>query len=68
MSNIFKIFGSPPPGIDLHENQTPKNNAAVIATLIVAVVSVLLRFFTKFQIRTLKLEVDDLLIIGSIVR
>ncbi|KAJ5114308.1 hypothetical protein NUU61_000067 [Penicillium alfredii] len=67
MATVTNIFGPPPPGINLSDNKTPKNNGVVIAIFALAVVSIVLRFFARLRLQKARIEADDWLMAGSLV-
>ncbi|KAI9923726.1 hypothetical protein ASPWEDRAFT_120507 [Aspergillus wentii DTO 134E9] len=65
--SINAVFGSPPSGIDLSDNLTPRNNATVIAVYILAVCLVALRFVARIKAQGSTIATDDWLIVGAVV-
>ncbi|KAL4963048.1 putative integral membrane protein Pth11-like [Aspergillus stella-maris] len=60
-------FGDPPPGIDLSESHTARNNAVTIALTVLATVAVILRMTTRARIQKIRFEMDDWFIVASLV-
>ncbi|KAL4780315.1 hypothetical protein BJX76DRAFT_364423 [Aspergillus varians] len=60
-------FGDPPPGIDLSESHTARNNAATIAMTVLATGAVVLRMITRVKVQKIPLEADDWFIVASLV-
>lgn len=65
--SINAVFGSPPSGIDLSDNLTPRNNATVIAVYILAVCLVALRFVARIKAQGSTIATDDWLIVGAVI-
>ena len=67
MATITDVFGPPPPGIDLSENRTPKNNAVMIAMYVLASVAIILRFISRMRVQRVPVEIDDWVIAACLV-
>ncbi|GKZ31973.1 hypothetical protein AbraIFM66950_000972 [Aspergillus brasiliensis] len=63
---IVAIFDQPPSHIDLAVSQVPRDNAAVIALLVLSVAAVLLRAISRLAMRN-PFRLDDWLILVSLV-
>lgn len=59
-------IGQPPPGTDLAADH-PLNISPVIATYVIAVVVVGLRFYTRFQVQGVRVLADDWIIVLALV-
>lgn len=62
------LFGPPPLGLDLSENQSSKLITPVIVVLVFAVATVTLRVITRITTKSQKMEADDILILFGLVR
>lgn len=60
-------FGPPPSGLNLKDNATPGNNAAVIVLTVIATTAVVLRLGARRMQQT-ALVADDYLILVALVR
>ncbi|KAJ5374129.1 hypothetical protein N7517_006135 [Penicillium concentricum] len=60
-------FGEPPPGTDLSADHGLRNNTAVITTFVLATIAVGLRFYTRYQIQSVRIAADDWMIVGAFV-
>ncbi|KAL4914977.1 hypothetical protein BDW62DRAFT_133980 [Aspergillus aurantiobrunneus] len=60
-------FGEPPPGIDLSESHTARNNAVTIALTVLATVAVVLRMIVRAWVQKIPFEMDDWFIVASLV-
>ncbi|KAJ5081747.1 hypothetical protein NUU61_010011 [Penicillium alfredii] len=65
--DISLVLGPPPPGTDLSDNRTPKDNAVVITVSVLAIIIVALRFFVRARIQRSRLEIDDWLISATLI-
>ncbi|KAL4880542.1 integral membrane protein Pth11-like protein [Aspergillus karnatakaensis] len=60
-------FGEPPPGIDLSESHTARNNAITIALTVLATVAVALRMIARVKVQQVKFAADDWFIVASLI-
>lgn len=66
-AGIVALFGPVPSGVDLNENYTKNADAANIALIAIAFVSVLLRFGARF-VQKAGLKADDYFVLAALVR
>ncbi|KAJ5094373.1 hypothetical protein N7456_010234, partial [Penicillium angulare] len=67
MVSIFQLIGPKPPNVDLSDNITPRDNAVCIAMVTIAVISVMLRFYTRRRLQCVNLEIDDWAVAISLI-
>ncbi|KAL4923135.1 putative integral membrane protein Pth11-like [Aspergillus undulatus] len=60
-------FGDPPPGVDLSESHTARNNAITIALTVLATVAVILRMVARVKVQQVRFGMDDWFIVASLV-
>lgn len=60
-------FGDPPPGIDLYDSHTARNNAVTISLTVLATVAVVLRLVARAKVQKIRLEADDWFIVAALV-
>lgn len=65
--NILNKFGDVPDGIDLKEDNAQNMDVINIALIVVALVSVVLRFGARF-VQKAGFKADDYFVIGALVR
>ncbi|KAF4309085.1 putative integral membrane protein pth11-like protein [Botryosphaeria dothidea] len=65
--SIIDLFGPPPPGLDLSEDQSSKLITPVIVVLVFAVATVTLRVITRVTTKSQKMEADDILILFGLL-
>lgn len=64
-----EVFGPPPKGIDLAENQTGQIYGAVVTVLVLATAAVLVRIVARSKLKGIGgFAVDDVLILVALVR
>lgn len=64
---ITDIFGPPPAGIDLAEDQSGTVVAPIVVVLVLAIAAVALRFTTRSVVEAQSMEVDDMMILAALV-
>lgn len=64
---ITDIFGPPPPGVDLSEDQSSTVVAPIAVVLVLAIVGVCLRFTTRHVVEAQRMAADDFFIIFALV-
>ncbi|KAL4863635.1 hypothetical protein BDV12DRAFT_25488 [Aspergillus spectabilis] len=60
-------FGEPPPGLDLSESHTARNNAVTISLTVLATVAVALRMIARVKVQQVKFAADDWFIVAALV-
>ncbi|KAJ5129257.1 uncharacterized protein N7515_005296 [Penicillium bovifimosum] len=65
--NITDIFGPPPPGINLDDNRSSRDNSVVVTICILAVLTVVARFLVRKYVQGARLAADDWLIGASTI-
>ncbi|EKV11313.1 hypothetical protein PDIG_51500 [Penicillium digitatum PHI26] len=60
-------LGEPPPGIDLYADRGPVKIAPVIATYVIAVIAVGLRFYSRVRVQAVRIAADDWLIAAALL-
>ncbi|PKY01835.1 pth11-like integral membrane protein [Aspergillus campestris IBT 28561] len=61
---IIKVFGPPPPGLNLSESEVSRNNGAVIAMLCLAAVAVILRFTARITLGNALMSDDWVIVVA----
>jgi hypothetical protein len=65
--NITDIFGPPPPGINLDDNRSSRDNSVVVTICFLALFTVMARFVVRRYVQGARLEADDWLIGASLI-
>lgn len=65
--NITTVFGLPPAGVNLDDDRSGRDSAFVASICVLAILTVLLRFFVRLYIQGSRVEVDDCLVGASII-
>ncbi|CAI7630001.1 unnamed protein product [Penicillium glandicola] len=63
----MSLFGEAPSGTDLSASRGSLNYAPAVATYAVAVLSVALRFYTRFRVQGVRIAADDLMIVAGLL-
>jgi hypothetical protein len=58
---VVDYFANPPPGLDLSESRTARNNAVGIILFVLSFVFVALRLYTRLRLKRERLGLDDYL-------
>lgn len=66
-ANILALFGEPPEGLDLEENNVWRSDLGLNILIALAVVSVVLRYAARF-LQKAGFKADDYLMILAVVR
>ncbi|KAL0256048.1 hypothetical protein SLS55_008437 [Diplodia seriata] len=61
------IFGAPPPGVDLSDDQSGTVLAPIVIVLVLAIVAVALRFTTRHVVEAQRMAADDVFIIFALL-
>lgn len=64
---ITAVLGPPPANVDLKQNRTSRDNAAVIAISGIAVIAVVIRFIVRFRSQKARPFLDEWLIAVTLV-
>lgn len=64
---ISDIFGPPPAGLDLSEDQTGTVIAPIAVVLVLAITAVCLRFTTRHVVEAQRMAADDMWIAFALV-
>ena len=65
--NITTVFGPPPAGVNLEDDRSSQDNAVVACVCVLAILTVILRYFVRLYIQGFRLEIDDCLVGASLV-
>ena len=67
-TSITAVLGPPPTDVDLRQNRTRRDNAAVITISVISVIAVAIRFIVRLRSQKPRPLLDEWLIAATLVR